>query len=104
MKTERSFNLHSGKLGAAITVRITPRMAKNEITDILDDGTVKIRLTAPPVDGKANSCLISFLADILDVKPAKIEIISGLTARDKIITILDLSPEEVQARILKHLA
>jgi uncharacterized protein len=104
MKTERNFKLHDGNFGAAITVRITPRMAKNEIVEILDDGTVKIRLTAPPVDGKANQCLIEFLADILGTKPAKIEIISGFTARDKIVTILDLSPEEVQARILKHLA
>jgi uncharacterized protein (TIGR00251 family) len=104
MKTERNFKLHDGKMGAAITVRITPRTAKNEITEILNDGTVKIRLTAPPVEGKANQGLIEFLANVLEVKPAKIEIISGLTSRDKIVTVMDLSPEEVQTRILKHLA
>jgi uncharacterized protein (TIGR00251 family) len=104
MKTERNFKLHDGKTGAAITVRVTPRMAKNEISEILNDGTVKIRLTAPPVDGKANQTLIEYLADILGVKPAKIEIISGLTSRDKIVTVLDLTPEEVQEKILQHLA
>jgi uncharacterized protein (TIGR00251 family) len=104
MKKERNFKLHDGKTGSALTVRITPRMAKNEITEILNDGTVKIRLTAPPVEGKANQGLIEFLAKVLDVKPDKIEIISGLTGRDKIVTVIDLSPEDLQARILKHLA
>jgi len=103
MKTERNFKLHDGKMGAAITVRVTPRTAKNEITEILNDGTVKIRLTAPPVEGKANQGLIDFLAGVLEVKPAKIEIISGLTSRDKIVTVMELTPEEVQARILRHL-
>ena len=82
MKTERNFKLHNGKMGAAITVRITPRTAKNEITEILNDGTVKIRLTAPPVEGRANQGLIDFLAEVLNIKPARIEIISGLTSRD----------------------
>lgn len=104
MKTERSFKMHGGRLGAAITVRVTPRMARNEISEILNDGTVKVRLTAPPVDGKANECLIEYLAEVLGTKTAKIEIISGQTGRDKIISILDQSPEEVQQKIIQHLA
>jgi uncharacterized protein (TIGR00251 family) len=104
MKTGRNFELHDGKLGAAITVRVTPRMARNEITEIMNDGTVKIRLTAPPIEGRANQGLIEFLAEILGVRPAKIEIISGLTARDKIVTVMDISPEDLQARILQHLS
>jgi uncharacterized protein (TIGR00251 family) len=104
MKTERNFKLHNGKMGAAITVRITPRTAKNEITEILNDGTVKIRLTAPPVEGRANQGLIDFLAEVLNIKPARIEIISGLTSRDKIVSIMDMTPEEVQTRILQHIS
>ena len=91
-------------MGAAITVRITPRTAKNEITEILNDGTVKIRLTAPPVEGRANQWLIDFLAEVLNIKPARIEIISGLTSRDKIVSIMDMTPEEVQTRILQHIS
>jgi uncharacterized protein (TIGR00251 family) len=104
MKTERNFKLHNGKMGAAITVRITPRTAKNEITEILNDGTVKIRLTAPPVEGRANQGLIDFLAEVLNIKPARIEIISGLTSRDKIVSIMDMTPEEVQTRSLQHIS
>jgi len=79
-------------------------MAKNEIYDILDDGTVKIRLTAPPVDGKANQALSRFLAEVLDVPVTSIEIIAGLTGHDKIVSILNLKTDQVQARLLKHLA
>ena len=96
--------MHSGKTGAAITVRVTPRMSKNEISEILNDGTVKIRLTAPPVDGKANQALIEFLASILDVKPANIEIVAGQTGRDKLLTVMGLSAEDVQVKILNNIA
>ena len=92
------------KMGSAITVRITPRSSKNEITGIMEDGTIKIRLTAPPVDGKANELLIKFLADILDTAPSKIEIIGGLSNRDKLVTIIDINTSQVQEKILSHVA
>lgn len=104
MTQKRRFRLHDGKSGSAITIRVTPRMAKNEIHDILDDGTVKIRLTAPPVDGKANKELTRFLAEVLDVPVSSIEIIAGLSGHDKIVSILDLETDQVQEKILKHLA
>jgi hypothetical protein len=104
MKQKRRFRLHDGKSGSAITIRVTPRMAKNEIYDILDDGTVKIRLTAPPVDGKSNKELARFLAEVLEVPVSSIEIIAGLSGHDKIVSILDLDTVQVQEKILKHLA
>jgi uncharacterized protein len=100
---ERDFNLQSGKGGAAISVRVTPRSPKNEITEILDNGTIKIRLNAPPVDGKANQALIEFLAKMLEVKPAQIDIIAGLTSKDKLLTITGLRPEDVQQKIMNQL-
>jgi uncharacterized protein (TIGR00251 family) len=101
--TGRNFNLHGGKGGAAISVRVSPRSPKNEISEILDDGTVKIRLTAPPVDGKANQALIEFVAKLLDVKTSQIEIVAGQTGKDKLLTIIGLRPEEVQKRILANM-
>jgi uncharacterized protein (TIGR00251 family) len=100
---DRKFTLHDGKIGAAITVRVTPRMAKDQIYDILDDGTIKIRLTAPPVAGKANKALIRYLAETLEIPTSWIEIIAGQNSHDKLISILNLDSEEVQKRILKHL-
>lgn len=101
MTKQRNFHLHDGQLGAAVAVRITPRMAKNEIYDILDDGTIKIRLTAPPVDGKANQALVEYLAKVLNIPPSSIEIIAGQTGRDKLITVMGLNSDEVQQRILQ---
>ena len=101
---ERKYNLHDGKMGAAITVRITPRSSRNEISEILDDGTIKVRLTAPQNEEKANQALIVFLAEILEVKPSQLEIIGGVSGNDKLVTITDLDKSEVQERILSHLA
>ena len=71
---------------AMLTVRIQPRASKNGITR-MEDGSLKIRLTAPPVDGAANEALIKFLAEILAVAKSQVEIVSGHTARQKIIRI-----------------
>lgn len=103
MSKHRKFDLHDGTVGAAITVRVTPRTARNEIHEILDDGTVKIRLTAPPVEGKANKELIKFLAAVLEVPPSTIEIIAGKTGHDKLVSILNLSSDQVQQKILQHI-
>src|SRR3990172_8175653 len=95
--------LSEGKRGAALAIRVTPRARKNEIVEILADQTIKVRLTAPPVEGKANEALIEFLAKVLDVPRSKVEIIAGASGRDKLVSILDLDSGEAQARIQKYL-
>ncbi|NMC52881.1 MAG: YggU family protein [Chloroflexi bacterium] len=88
-----------GKTGVALTVRVTPRSKKNEIVEILDDGTVKIRLTAPPLEGRANKVLVQFLAEVLSVPESRIDIVAGETGRNKLVTIVDMDAKELQARI-----
>jgi uncharacterized protein (TIGR00251 family) len=95
--------LSDGKRGAALAIRVTPRARRDEIVEVLADQTIKVRLTAPPVEGKANEALIEFLAKVLDVPRSKIEIIAGETGRDKLVSILDLASEEAQARIMRYL-
>lgn len=104
MNDSRKFELHNGKTGAAIAVRVTPRMAKNQIYAIMDDGTIKVRLTAPPVDGRANKALIKYLAEILEIPTSSIEIVAGQTGHDKLVTIYDLSSDDVQKRLLQKLS
>ena len=99
MEESRKFHLHDGKSGSAITVRVSPRSGKNQITGILEDGTVKIRLTASPVDGKANKTLIEFLSKVLVCDRKDIEIVAGETGRDKLITIMNIDSNEVNKRI-----
>lgn len=101
---KRKFRFHDGKSGAAITVRVTPRARNNEIIEVLSDLTVKIRLTAPPVEGKANKALIEFLSDVLDIPKSKIEIVAGETGRDKIVSILEADSDAVHKKLLERLS
>jgi uncharacterized protein len=102
--TNRKFEFHSSTGGAALAVRLTPRSSRNEISAIQEDGTVKIRLTAPPVEGQANEALIRFLGDILDVPISRIEIVAGLTSRDKLVTITGMDAATLQSMIMSRVA
>ena len=92
-----------GRSGAALAVRVVPRSKREEISAILDDGTLKIRITAPPVEGKANRALIEFLSRVLDVPKSSIEIIAGEKGKNKLVAILDLDAQVVNQRILDWL-
>jgi uncharacterized protein (TIGR00251 family) len=98
----RSYHLHDGRRGAALAVRVTPRASRNEITEIQSDGTVKIRLTAPPVEGEANKALIEFLAGVLGVPPSNLDIVAGLSGKDKLVAVLDMDGEEVHQRLVAY--
>ncbi|MBX3004028.1 MAG: YggU family protein [Anaerolineales bacterium] len=96
--------LSDGRHGAALAIRVTPRASRNEIVEILPDDTIKIRLTAPPVDGKANEALVDFLAKVLGVAKSRIEIVAGQTGRDKLVTVMDMESAEAQALILQQIS
>jgi uncharacterized protein (TIGR00251 family) len=99
----RSFHLHDGRNGAALVVRVTPRASKNEIVEILSDGTVKVHLTAPPVEGKANEALLKFLAKVLDVPLKKFELVAGVSGRDKLISVIDVDADTLHKKIMDHI-
>ncbi len=100
---DRKFRLHSGQKGSALAVRVTPRASRNELVGMLDDGTIKVRLAAPPVDNEANRALIEFLADILGVPKSRLDIVAGVTGRDKLIAVMDMDAETAHQRIVAHL-
>lgn len=85
-------------LEAIINVKLIPRSSRNEIIGEENDG-IKIKLTAPPVDGKANKALVRFLADKLGVPKRDIEIVSGERSRKKSIRISGISTEKVKRRL-----
>jgi hypothetical protein len=99
----RNFNLHDGKVGSALAVRVTPRASRNKIAEVMSDGVVKIHLAAPPEDGEANAELLVFLSEILKVPKSSIEIVAGATGRDKLISVLDMDADAVHKRIVAHL-
>jgi uncharacterized protein (TIGR00251 family) len=99
----RQFRLHNGQRGVALAVRVTPRASRNEVTEIQSDGTVKVRLVAPPVDDDANKLLVEFLAEVLGVSTTKLDIVAGLSGRDKLISIIGMEKEEVHQRLLAYI-
>jgi uncharacterized protein YggU (UPF0235/DUF167 family) len=99
----RKYRLHDGKRGAAIAVRITPRASQNQVVEILDDGAVRIHLAASPTEDNVNVELINYLSQILAVPKSRIEVVAGETSFDKIVSVLDMSAETLQKRIVAHL-
>ena len=100
----RKYELHDGKRGAALAVRVTPRASRNEIFGVLNDGTVKIHLTAPPVEGQANEALLKFLSEVLGVPVSRLDIVAGKTGRDKLVSIMGVDAETVHKRIIKRMS
>ena len=80
---------------ATLTIRIQPRASRNGIV-IMEDGSLKIRLTAPPVDGAANEALINFLSEVLDLSKSQVRIVTGHSSREKIVKIEGLSEPEAR--------
>lgn len=70
-----------------IKLRVIPRAKQNKITTD-DDGTVRVHITAAPVDGAANDAVIRALADYFDVPKSQIKIIRGATSRNKVVELL----------------
>jgi uncharacterized protein (TIGR00251 family) len=85
--------------GVAFAVRVVPRASRNEIAGVHRDA-LKVRLTAPPIEGRANEALIAFLAKQLGVRKSQVEIVAGTTSRRKMIRIIGLSAQEVEERLL----
>jgi uncharacterized protein (TIGR00251 family) len=84
--------------GATFAVKVHPRARKNAITGSLGDA-LKLALTAPPVEGKANQACVKFLADLLDVPRSSITIAAGETSRSKLIRVSGLTAAQVAERL-----
>jgi uncharacterized protein len=80
--------------GTLLRLRVQPR-ASSERLDGLRDGYVRLRLTAPPVDGAANAACLAFLAKILGVNRVQLRLQAGVKSRDKLVHITGLTPAQV---------
>jgi uncharacterized protein len=84
--------------GATFAVKVHPRAKKNAVTGEVGDA-LKLAVTAPPVDGKANEACIDFFAKLLKVPRSSVTIASGQNSRNKVIRVSGLSAEEVRRRL-----
>ena len=78
-----------GSEGLRVRVKVNPRSGKNQLLDLRSD-TIRVKLTAPPVEDKANQALIEFIARALGVPKGDVEIVSGKKSRQKTIQIRGL--------------
>lgn len=90
--------LRNSATGVTFAVKVHPRARKNAITGEVGDA-LKVSLTAPPVDGKANEACIDFFAKLLNVPRSSVTIAAGLTSRNKVIRVTGLSEVEVRQRL-----
>ena len=84
--------------GATFAVKVHPRAKKDAITGEVGDA-LKLSLTAPPVDGKANQACINFFAKLLKVSRSSVTIAAGHGSRNKVICVAGMSAEEVLDRL-----
>jgi len=84
--------------GVTIAIRVHPRAKKDAITGEVGDA-LKVSLTAPPVEGKANEACIDFFARLLKVPRSSVSIAAGQSSRNKVIRVEGLTAEDVQRRL-----
>ena len=90
---------HSGAASAVqVTVRVTPKSSRNAVV-IDGERRLKVALTAPPVDGKANAALVEVLAEALDVAKRDIALVRGHSSREKAVSIAGLDWAGVVQRL-----
>ena len=91
-------NLRDTHDGCTLSVRVHPGARTNAITGT-HDGALKISLTTPPTDGRANDALVAFLAEQLRLPRARIALLTGATSRSKILHITGKSAAEISSAL-----
>jgi len=82
-----------------LRVRVQPRASSSEILGWRADGTLSVRIAAPPAEGQANAALATLLAGALALRPSAISVAHGARGRDKLVRVAGLTPAEVRQRI-----
>jgi len=90
--------VHDTPAGASFQVKVHPRARKNAITGIVGDA-LKLALTAPPVEGRANEACIAVLAEFLNVPRSSVTIAAGASSRQKLIRVAGLRAAAVEAKL-----
>ena len=84
--------------GVRLTIHVQPRATLDQVVGLHGDA-IKIRLTAPPVDGAANEALVRLLSTVLGVAMARVRLTAGSTARRKMVEITGLTHNEARERL-----
>ena len=88
-------------LGATFSIRVQPRAARTAITGTVGE-TLKVSLSAPPLDGRANAAVVEFFSEILSVPRSAVQAVAGERSRNKIVRIAGCRVAEVQQKLREH--
>ena len=97
----REFKFHDGAKGSALAIRVVQKDKDKKIDRVLRDGTVVVNLEPESID--INQDLIIYLADILEITQTRLDIIAGHDGHEKLLSVLDMRPDEVQKAIFERL-
>ncbi len=90
--------VHESAKGVSFAVKVHPRARKNQITGVVGEA-LKLALTAPPVEDKANEAAVDFFADFFDIPRSSVTIASGETSRSKVIRVTGINADAVRRRL-----
>jgi uncharacterized protein len=92
------FQIKEFKNGLTFEIQVTPRASRAEITG-WQDGALKLKVTAQPVEGAANIACINLLAQALKLRKRHLEILAGEKSRKKIVLVKDISKKDLEEKI-----
>lgn len=94
----REFKFHDGEKGAALAVRVKQSRGKSSFSKVLNDGTIVIQLELG--EGELNARLTEFISRELHIPKERIQVVAGEDGHKKLISIVDLKPEQIQKLVL----
>lgn len=94
--------LQESAKGISFAVKVHPRARKNAITGVVGDA-LKLALTAPPVEGRANQAVVEFFAELFAIPRSSVTIASGETSRNKVVRIAGVSKLAAEQRLAENL-
>lgn len=83
---------------AVIRVRVQPRASRDEIVGWRED-TLRLRVSAPPLDGRANDAVVELISRTAGVARSAVSVVAGERGRDKLVRVTGLTPEALRARL-----
>lgn len=92
--------LREGKGGCTLSIKVIPRASQDQVAGV-ENGELKVRLKAPPVDGAANEALVRFLSRRLGMPKGSFELISGSASRHKVVRIAGARGPEIRVFLVQ---
>jgi uncharacterized protein len=91
-------DIQERKNGVSFPVQVLPRSSRCALVGV-QEGAIRLKLTSPPVEGRANEECLEFLAELLEVKKGQIDIVRGHKSRKKIVQVDGLTRERLETRL-----